>query len=41
MRITFTIITILVLPLTPCTQKKGSLEQIPVVAHSQMIGEVA
>lgn len=41
MKITFTIITILVLTLTACTQKKGSLEQMPVVAHTQMIGDVA
>ena len=34
MKITFTIITILVLTLTACTQKKGSLEQMPVVAHT-------
>lgn len=33
MKITFTIITILVLTMTACTQKKGSLEQMPVVAH--------
>ena len=37
MKITFTIITILVLTLTACTQKQSSYEQMPVVAHTEEV----